>query len=134
VTKARPPTAGFTLLEVLVSLAILAGALAVMFQVFSRTLETAADAKSRTIAASLAQSLLARVGSEISLKEGESAGVFDDGFRWRLRVSAYDPDHFGELPLARPYEVAVDVLWDVRNKGQRVHLSTLRLATARPAR
>ena len=133
-TKARPATAGFTLLEVLVSLAILAGALAAIFQVFSRTLDTAADAKSRTIAASLAQSLLARVGSEISLKEGESAGEFEDGFRWRLRISPYDPDHFGELPFARPYEIAIDVLWNTRYKVESMHLSTLRLATARPGR
>jgi general secretion pathway protein I len=134
VTKARLATAGFTLLEVLVSLAILAGALTAMFQIFSRTLETTADAKSRTIAASLAQSLLARVGIEIPLREGESSGEFDSGFRWRLRMTPYDPDQFGETPFARPYEIAIDVLWDARSKIQRVHLSTLRLATAGPAR
>jgi general secretion pathway protein I len=134
VTRARPATAGFTLLEVLVSLAILAGALAAVFQVFSRTLDTTADAESRTIAASLAQSLLARVGSEIPLEAGESSGELDGGFRWRLRTTPYDPDRFGELPFARPYEIAIDVLWNVRSSVQRVHLSTLRLATARPAR
>jgi general secretion pathway protein I len=134
VTRGGLDTRGFTLLEVLVSLAILAGALAVMFQVFSRTLETTADAKSRTIAASLAQSLLARVGSDIPLKEGESAGAFDDDFRWRLRMTPYLPDHFGEILFVRPYEVSVDVSWDAGSRVQSVHLSSLRLAIPGAAR
>ncbi len=133
-TRVGFDTRGFTLLEVLVSLAILAGALAVMFQVFSRTLETTADAKARTIAASLAQSLLARVGSEIPIKEGESAGEFEHGFRWRLRMAPYEPHTFGEMPFARPYEVLVDVSWDVRSKVQSVHLASLRLASPGAAR
>ena len=125
---------GFTLLEVLVSLVILAGALTVMFQIFSRTLDTTSDAKSRTTATSLAQSLLARVGSEMPLKEGESSGEFDDGFRWRLRMTAYDPDHFGQKSVARPYEVSVTVSWNARGTRRNVQLSTLRLATTGAAR
>lgn len=123
------PERGFTLLEVLVALTILAGALAVMFQVFSRSLETTADAQARTNAASLAQSLLARIGTEIPLKEGETTGVSDDGLQWRVRMSLYDPDRYREMPLVQPYEVAVDVFWQARARQQTLHLSTLRLAT-----
>jgi general secretion pathway protein I len=125
---------GFTLLEVLVSLAILAGALTVMFQVFSRTLDSTADANARTVAANLAQSLLARIGSEMPLKEGENSGQFDNGFRWQIRMTPYDPDHYRNLAFVRPYDVAIDVSWTIRSQIRSIHLSALRLATAGAAR
>ena len=133
-TRPQLGSRGFTLLEVLVSLVILAGALAVMFQVFSRTLDTSSDARARTIAAGLGQSLLARIGSEIRIKEGESSGEFDGGFRWRLRMTPYDPGHFGEMPVVHPYEIAIDVTWNDRSRVQSVHLSALRLAIDSAAR
>jgi general secretion pathway protein I len=115
-------------LEVLVALAILAGALAVMFQIFSRTLDTTADASQRTIAAGFAQSLLARVGSEIPLAPGKADGRFDSDFTWHLQISSYGEDQYKDWPFVRPYEVAVEVSWSERASRHSLKLETLRLA------
>jgi general secretion pathway protein I len=113
---------------VLVALTILAMSLAVMFQVFSRGLDTTSDASARSVATSMAQSLLARIGPEIPLVEGESRGRFDNGFQWRIRISLYEPDRYREIPFVRPYDVAVDVSWDERHPNRHIELATLRLA------
>ncbi len=80
---------GFTLVELLVSLAILSIALAVLFAAISSSLDRTRKDRDASAAALLVQSLLARAGSEQPLRLGETAGVYSNGFRWRLSERPY---------------------------------------------
>ena len=82
--------AGFTLVEVIVALAILALSLSVLLGAISNTAWRSAQAEKLVRAGSLAQSLLAKAGAEMPIREGETTGEFPAGFRWRLIAQPYD--------------------------------------------
>jgi general secretion pathway protein I len=119
---------GFTLIEVIVALAILAVALGVLFHVISDALDRARENRNEMAATSLAQSLLARTGSEWPLQEGEHSGSYSNGFRWRLQVTHYgsapDRDAWG----AQGFAVKATIQWRDGNETRSRTLSTLRLA------
>src|SRR5215831_6072617 len=80
------PSDGFTLLEVVVALAIAGLALVGLFRAGSGGL-FAVDAATRAEeAVQRAQSHLAAVGRNAALTEGEFTGDDGGGFRWLLRV------------------------------------------------
>jgi general secretion pathway protein I len=81
----RRAETGFTLIEMLVALAIVAVSMAVLFRVISDNLERARRARDETAAMSLVQSLLAQSSSGIP-QPGVSTGKFGNGFFWRLQT------------------------------------------------
>jgi len=86
---ANTRVSGFTLLEVLVAITLLALAMGIIMQVFSRGVNGADLADRYAKAAMLAESKLASVGVEAVLSEGEFTGQFDDSFTWSMSVRAY---------------------------------------------
>lgn len=132
--RERNKEAGFTLVEVVVALAILALSLAVLLSVISNGIQRADNAKKLAQAGSLAQSLLAKLGSETPIQQGQTSGEFPEGFRWRVRTEPYgdavDQRHW---PVAA-YTVSVEVLWGNAPDERSVVLTTLRLAPKEPAR
>ena len=80
---------GFTLIEMLVSVAILSIAFAVLFGAIAGSLDRARKAKDEALAASLVQSLAARAGTAAEPTAGETSGAYTNGFRWRVVVSRY---------------------------------------------
>ncbi|MEE8123112.1 MAG: prepilin-type N-terminal cleavage/methylation domain-containing protein [Alphaproteobacteria bacterium] len=124
-------TRGFTLIEVVVAFAILALALGVLLHVFSTGLDNARVSEAYTMATLLAESKLAAVGIEEPLAEGETAGRFDDRFRWRVAVRPHGESPPDEDGSVRAYNVIVTVFWDKRDGERSVSLSTLRLAPRR---
>lgn len=124
---------GFSLLETLVALCILSAAMGAILSVFSTALTAAAEADAITRAVRAGESLLARVGADIPLAEGASAGTLDDALAWRMTVTAYRPDAelaAWQMPL-RAYWVELDVEWGEADQPRSVHLSTLRLSPER---
>src|SRR6516165_10580635 len=81
------PTHGFTLLEVVVALAIAGLALVGLFRAGSGGLFAVDTAARAEEAVQRAQSHLAAVGRDAALVEGESTGDDGGGYRWALRVS-----------------------------------------------
>jgi prepilin-type N-terminal cleavage/methylation domain-containing protein len=77
---------GFTLIEVLVSLAILGLCSAVLFKVFSDNLDRTRRARNEAVAASLAQSLLVQGAVSRSVS---SSGRTADGMSWSLQTSPF---------------------------------------------
>jgi prepilin-type N-terminal cleavage/methylation domain-containing protein len=129
--------AGFTLIEVLVALAIVGLAMAATAGVFSNGLlghETASDAEA---ALALAEERLAVAGGAPSLQPGAQKGVFADRFAWQTTISAYEDAGDGKQidppkdPL-RLYRVAVIVAWHDGHRARELSLSTLRLGSASP--
>lgn len=129
--------AGFTLIEVLVALAIVGLALGAVAGVFSNGLaahETAADAES---ALALAEERLALAGATAALRPGTDNGIFAQRFAWQTTIAPYDEgndaDRFSQPKNLPPlYRVAVSVAWRDGRRRRQLSLSTLRLGTAKP--
>lgn len=131
---------GFTLIEILVALAVLSLSLGVLMQIFSTGLGGARTTEARAMALRLAESKLAALGVEEPLVEGESSGrfeaPFDGRFRWRVLVRPQVPQspeaqEGEENALLRAIAVEVSVFWDdKRTDGNErsISLSTIRLA------
>src|SRR5215469_15490284 len=83
-----PRSAGFTLLEVVVALAIAAVALVGLFQAGSGGLFAVDTAARVQEAVQRAQSDLAAVGRDAALIQGDFTDEDGGGYRWRLRVRA----------------------------------------------
>lgn len=78
--------AGFTLIEILVSLAILGVILAAFAQVLTGSLLSSRRVDSGTEALLFARSTMDRIGRDLPLRPGTSSGAFPDGGGWALSV------------------------------------------------
>ena len=130
----RENEAGFTLVEVVVALAILALSLAVLLNVISNGLRQTDRAKKMAQAGSLAQSLLSKLGTEVPIQEGLTSGEFPEGFRWRVRAERYgDAEDRQDWPVAG-YTISIEILWGDASAERSIALNTLRLAPKEPGR
>ncbi len=94
-----PLHTGFTLLEVLAAIALLAIAFAIAITALGRAAHNARSAAALDTAVEHAQSLLAEQGLATPLQDGTHSGKFSDGMAWTLKVHA----------LSRPSPAANDV-------------------------
>jgi general secretion pathway protein I len=118
---------GFTLIEIIVALAILSLSLGFLLNSISTSIRRVDQAGRIAEAGSLAQSLLARVGPELPLTQGETTGDFGNGFRWHLTIEGYCDRAAGlQLPVGA-YRVSVEILWNDGVGVQSVVLRTLRV-------
>ncbi len=125
---------GFTLLEVVVALAIAALALVGLFQAGSGGLFAADTAARAEEAVQRAQSHLAAIGRDAALVAGDSDGDDGGGYRWRLRVQPIATRPVGtadNLPATTItlFDVEVGVSWHARGHDRAVVLKTLRLGS-----
>ncbi len=135
----EPRQAGFTLIEILVSLVVLSLALGLLVRIFSSGLGNARLAEETAFATALAESRLAEVGLAQPLAPGLREGEVRERFRWRVEVSPYDvaeaenqdgdgaPSAPGSLDLAA-YRVTVTVSWPSAEPRRSVTLDSLRTA------
>jgi general secretion pathway protein I len=117
---------GFTLLEVLVALTILAVALTSLFAIFGNSLARAREAQSRMEARALAQSLLAQAETQPTVTFGETSGRTPSGMDWRFDVRRYGDDKDTQAWPAAAAEMTATVRWGDRTDGQSFALTTLR--------
>jgi general secretion pathway protein I len=130
-----PADAGFTLLEVVVALAIAGLALVGLFQAGTGGLFAVDTAARAEEALQRAQSHLAAVGRDAALIEGDSRGDDGGGYRWRLRIQPVaQRQGLGADGVTSQttslFDVAVAISWRVRGHERAVVLRTLRLGTA----
>jgi len=118
---------GFTLVELLVSLAILTIALSVLFGTISSALDRTRKSRDEAVAASLAQSLLARATVAPPVL-GETYGTYANGFRWQLAVRPYGNAADAKAWHVSAYQMRATVLWP----GGTRSLSALRLTPPPP--
>lgn len=122
---------GFSLLEILIAFSIMALSLSIMLNIFSGGISTATTAEDYTLAVQIAESLMAKTGSEIPLSEHQSTGEEDHKYRWSLTITPYtlsadlfDPNN----AQANLFKVEVLVNWgDGESDDREVRLSTLKL-------
>lgn len=110
---------GFTLLEVIVAIAIAGAGLAVLAVILGGTLDNTARSGSREEGLSRARS---RLDGALVLERpviGRQEGTDQDGYRWIMETRQIAKLPSNGLPLAF-YAVDVEVLW---GRGARVHLT-----------
>jgi general secretion pathway protein I len=92
-------SAGFTLLEVMIAIAIMAIALTTLYGSQSRSLSYATEAHFNIVASSLAAAKLAELQSGVGELENDSGDFGDDfpGYGWELEVEDADLDGFESL-------------------------------------
>jgi general secretion pathway protein I len=122
---------GFSLLEVIAAIAVLAIAFAALMQVAGSSLSLTARAAERTEAALRARSLLDGAFVIDQMRTGDSDGRFDDRYAWHMTVTqvqmpGQSPDD-ANASGARMYRLDLDVIWGERS----ARFSTLRLASIR---
>jgi general secretion pathway protein I len=123
----RRPSEGFTLVEIVVALAILALSAAVLLDQISNGIAQASRADAISEAGMLAQSLLARVGTELPLRQGQLTGQYSSRYRWELHVTPTgDATDLRALPVSA-YMVVVEVFWGDGMQERSIALRTLRI-------
>jgi general secretion pathway protein I len=126
---------GFTLLEVVVALAIAGLALVGLFRAGSAGLFAVDTAARAEEAVQRAQSHLAAVGRDTALVEGEFTGDDGGGYRWALRVTPLTsrqspaPDGVSSATTTL-FNVEVAISWPGHEGDRSVVLRTLRLGNA----
>ena len=111
---------GFTLIEVIVALAILSISFVLVMELFSVGLRSARTSCDYTRAIVLAKGKM----EEMPGDPVNDSGDFEDGFRWETEVQDYKKD---EGSGRRLLKVKVKVLWDSALKTQRsFELTSLR--------
>jgi general secretion pathway protein I len=134
-TERASTPSGFTLLEVVVALAIASLALIGLFQAGSGGLFAVDTAARAEEALQRAQSHLAAVGRDAAVIEGDSNGDDGGGYRWRLRVqpvtqrTSVATDGVA-LQTTSLFDVEVAISWWAHGHQRAVVLRTLRLGTA----
>ena len=120
---------GFTLIEVLVALAILGVSLAVMLQIFSESLHRARVSKMEMAAGAFAQSLLADVDHSVPLRVGDQSGELPGGFSWKLHVEPYGgADDRKSWPMGA-VSVSASVVWKDGAEHHEMKVTTLRVVS-----
>ncbi len=129
---AKPDAAGFTLLEVMVAVAVIAIALIPLLRLHLLSLDATIYAQDLTIAVGLAQAKMSETPSKP--EPGDTQGTFDaaiyDRFRWQLSVGEkeevpipnLDASDDVEVPTFEIQRIEVTVIW---MDGAREQLYTL---------
>lgn len=118
---------GFTLLEALVALAILAGTTAALLVLIATNRRVQSDADGDVWAALHARTILARVGRDLPLEVGTQSGTFEDGRTWILQVEPFR----GEPGSATPQPALLQIrlrLGRSRDDASSVEVVTLKMA------
>ncbi|HEV8693948.1 MAG TPA: prepilin-type N-terminal cleavage/methylation domain-containing protein [Lysobacter sp.] len=127
---------GYTLIEVIVAFALLAGALTLLLGTLSGAARQVRGSADAGRAALHAQSLLSQLGVGTPLKPGSDSGEFEKGrYRWAVEIQRWnDPTQPTNAPLdlsaPRLLEVRIGVEWGDGGPRERLLLRTLRLVPA----
>jgi general secretion pathway protein I len=122
---------GFTLIEMVIAFAILGMTLTVLYGVFENSLMRMRRDTHVSEATLLAQSLLARAGSEWPLADGTRAGE-SQGYSYALIERAVAPAA-GEPAYTLPtVRITASVQWVDGSGTRNISLSTLKLSAPAP--
>ncbi len=132
----RAGSAGFTLIEILVALALLGLTIGAIAGVLGNSARGYTAADNVQTALSLAEDKLESAGITGGLRVGQTEGQFDQRFSWRVAVTSYrdkpasPASSSTEVPLdgLGLFRIEVTVGWREGVRESRVALSTVRLA------
>ena len=124
---------GYTLIEVLIAMMILALSLTVIFRIFSSGLRNIGIASDYSHAVMVAESVLAATGVTETLESGETSGRLFEKYLWVRSVTPYQPNDepASDDPPVSAYRVSVTVEWSAKGVTRSFDLNTLRLVSTR---
>jgi len=121
---------GFTLIEVLVAVAILGIGLTAILELFSGGLRLGRASEEYTKAVNYARMKMEEMAVKPDVAEGVEEGSFDDTFRWQVEVKKVDllpvedkPDF--KLP-AHFFQVQINVIWKSGSKERSTRIESYR--------
>ena len=121
---------GFTLLETLVALAVLAIALGVIYQIFGTSLRNMQYSRDYSYAQMLAESKLSELSKGVPVKAGTWGGDFNDKYSWVMDVAQLPTVSEDGTDAIDKYRVDFVVSWSAGNNQRTISLRTYRLAVA----
>lgn len=141
---------GFTLIETLVAIMILAICLTVILQLFSGGMKAARISGDYTRAVFHAREKMEEILLIRKMEEGSAEGRFDDGYGWAAEIALHEPsvESGAEIALHEPsgesgaenpspatemklFRITVSVYWDTDSRRRSFDLETLHLAEAK---
>jgi len=126
--KKKTSEDGFSLLEVIVALAIMAMGFVTVLQLFSGSIRSVSMSEQYLKATTLAQSKMGELEMN-NYRASEFEGTFgnEENYRWQLDISPYTTTLNSEDNNIQLSEVLLRVLWSDSNKLHNVELSTLKV-------
>jgi general secretion pathway protein I len=132
--RGKAKNQGFTLLEVLVAMAILGIGLIVIIELFSGGLRLGRTSEEYTRAVGYARMKLEEISLAKSLEEGIEEGEFDREYRWQVEVKKVDLLPPGRETSYQPpvalYWVRIEVLWKSGIRERTTALESYRILKA----
>lgn len=120
---------GFTLIEVMVTLAILGIALTVIIELFSAGLRLARKSEDYSRAVFYGQQLLEELCLQDDISEKEEAGEFEGGYTWKYQMKTVsvliDADDDRDFSV-KIYNVKVVVSWPSGEIEKNIDFETLK--------
>ena len=117
---------GFTLLEILVALAILATAVTIVFQLFSASLRNIALSEDTVSAALRAETKMREILGNEDLTEDSWTETTPDGYTFVVTVTERLQEKTDSLPV-QVLEVDLAVTWKKNVKERSLRLKTLKM-------
>jgi general secretion pathway protein I len=125
---------GFSLLEVIAAIMLLAIAFAVLMKVAGASISLTRNAAEHSEAAMHARSLLDSAFVGAPVRPGSSSGRFNPQYRWQLDVTPWNPTGVAASDASlRLYQLDLAVSWGPSAHPRSAHFRTLRLGGPAPA-
>jgi prepilin-type N-terminal cleavage/methylation domain-containing protein len=115
---------GFTLLEVVVAMAIVGLGVVTVMEIFSLGLRLGTKSSERTETVAIGRQVFDRILLRTNPGEGFESGSLAQGYQWQLSTSRFKVD--GALSLSTPWELK-EINLSIRGGDRQVELTTLRL-------
>jgi general secretion pathway protein I len=121
---------GFTLIETLVAMMLLAISLVVILQLFSGGLKSGKMADDYTRAVFYAREKMEEFLLVDDFQEGIFEGTFDENYRWVVDIKFVEPkeDKEEEISMVDLFNVDVQVFWPAGGREKIFQISTLKIS------
>ncbi len=121
---------GFTLLEVVVALAILGIGLTVIIELFSGGLRLVKTSEEYTKAITYAHMKMEEISLKPPLDEGTEEGKFDEIYRWQVGVKKWNllpvEKEGGFKPPAELFKVKLSITWKSGSKERTIDIESFK--------
>jgi general secretion pathway protein I len=125
---APDPDRGFTLIETIVAISILAISLVVLLQLFSGGLKSSKLSDEYTRGIFHAREKMDEILLAGDLTEGVISGEFNDGFKWRAEALLLDTKEAADVKLPfRAFNIKVDIMWDAGGHEKHFAINAMKL-------
>ena len=120
---------GYTLIEILVAVSIMAIALVGILKLFSGGLKSSALSDEYARGILHAREVMEELLLSERISEGKLTGEFKDGYKWKAEIRRYESAAKQQRRATfDALEINLSVMWDSLGKEKRFDLNTIRVA------